>query len=139
MAEQKDTDGKTPLISAALYGDTEAVRRLLDNGANVKARDAFGRTPLIAATATWKGPMDCTIEIVRLLLDRGADVNAQNKKGRTALMEVVAHRDFTRQQELIELLLSRGADPNLKDAIGSTALGMANNSQAALLKIAGAK
>lgn len=50
----------------------------MDKGANVKARDIFGRTPLIATTATWKGLMDCSVEIVRLLLEHGADVNAQN-------------------------------------------------------------
>ena len=139
MAEKMDMDGKTPLISAALYGDIETVRCLLDSGANIKARDVFGRTPLIAATATWKGPMHCTVEIVRLLLDHGADVNAQNKKGRTALMEALAHRDFTRQQELVELLVSRGADIRLKDTNGVTAVQMATDSQAALLKGVGSR
>ena len=87
MTEKKDAEGKTPLVSAALYGDIEARPPPVGQRGNVNARDIFGRTPLIAATATWNGPMDCSVDIVRLLLEHGADVNAQNTKGRTALME----------------------------------------------------
>ena len=139
MNEKKDPEGKTPLISAALYGDIDAVRRLLDQGANIQARDGFGRTPLIAATATWNGPMECSVEIVLLLLDRGSDVNAQNKKGRTALMEALAHRQFERQREMVVLLLSRKPDLSLRDRGGQTALAMAGESLAPLLRKAGAK
>ena len=139
MTEKKDAEGKTPLLSAALHGDIEGVRLLLDKGANVKARDMFGRTPLIAATATWDGPMDCSVEIVRLLLDHGADVNAQNHNGRTALMEALGKWQFERQREMVELLLSCKPDLSLKDKTGRTALAMAGTSLAPLLKKAGAK
>ena len=139
MTERKDAEGMTPLISASLYGDIESIHLLLGKGANVKARDIFGRTPLIAATATWRGPMDCSVEIVRLLLEHGADVNAQNQKGRTALMEALGHWQFERQREIVELLLSHKSDLSLKDKSGRTALAMAGKSLAPLLKKAGAK
>ena len=38
------------LISAAEAGDAAAVKRLLGQGADVRARDAQGRTALVAAT-----------------------------------------------------------------------------------------
>ena len=139
MTEKKDAEGKTPLLNAALYGDIEGVRLLLGKGANVQARDIFGRTPLIVATATWNGPMDCSVDIVRLLLDHSADVNAQNQKGRTALMEALGQWQFERQREMVELLLSRKPDLSLRDKSGRTALAMAGTSLAPLLKKAGAK
>lgn len=139
MIEKKDPEGKTPLIRAALYGDVDAVRILLEQGANVKARDNFLRTPLIAATATWNGPMNCSVDIVRLLLAHGADINAQNKKGRTALMEALEKWQFARQREMVELLLSHKPDLTLKDKSGRTALAMASTSLAPLLRKAGAK
>ena len=58
------------------------VRRLLDGGAEVNARNAFGATALLYAAAdeakAW------------LLMARGADVNAQTRPGRTPLMIAAA-------------------------------------------------
>ena len=45
----KTGDGTFALIMSAGYGKVEEVRTLLDNGADPNARDAGGRTALIAA------------------------------------------------------------------------------------------
>jgi uncharacterized protein len=65
--------GGTPaLIAAAERGDASALRRLLDSGAAINARDARGRNAVLAAT---QGGHEAA---ARLLIERGADVNAQD-------------------------------------------------------------
>ena len=118
LLEIRGENGTTPLIAAALAGDVREVRSLLERGANVKARDNFHRTPLIAAAANWSG---CDPDLVKLLLDHGADVNAQNRGGWTALAEAV----WKGYVDVVALLLSRGASVGIRAKDGRSALGMA--------------
>jgi ankyrin repeat protein len=74
--------GALPNIAA--YGDVNAVRLMLDHGADVNAVDPFGRTPLMYAAESDLLPLD----EVKLLIERGAGVNAKNahpKAGDTGL------------------------------------------------------
>ena len=57
----------------------DAVKALLDRGANPNAADSTGNTPLFGAVA--KG----FNTVVQLLVDKGADVNVVNKRGQTLL------------------------------------------------------
>jgi ankyrin repeat protein len=95
--------GTTPLMQAALYGDADSVRLLLDGGANPNVRNEAGATPLMWA-------VDDPVK-TRLLLDRGADVNARSEDSRTALL-IAAGQFGTR--EVVKLLLDRGADIKAK-------------------------
>ena len=67
------------LVTAIRDADAQAVRKLIENGADVNARDAEGNTPLILASF-YASP-----KCVALLLEKGADANAANKAGVTAL------------------------------------------------------
>jgi len=67
-----------PLFLAVGSGKAEAVRYLLDQGADVNAREQFGQTPL--TEAAFHG----NIAVIKELLLRGADVNAIADEG-TAL------------------------------------------------------
>jgi ankyrin repeat protein len=68
-----------PLQYAATEGHLNAVRTLLDLGANIDAIDSIGRTPLMWAAWHGRGP------IVEELLRRGANAQCQTKTGWTAL------------------------------------------------------
>ena len=69
--------GQTPLIWAALTGQLEAARWLLQNGAAVQGRAKEGGTALHAAAFLGR------VEIAQLLLQHGADVEAKNDNGYT--------------------------------------------------------
>ena len=58
-----------PLFVAAATGKAEAVRYLLDQGADVNARNEFGHTALTEAT------FNGNIAVIRELLLRGAEIN----------------------------------------------------------------
>ncbi|RAP32726.1 hypothetical protein DID80_08525, partial [Candidatus Marinamargulisbacteria bacterium SCGC AAA071-K20] len=73
-------NGNTALISAAFWGKTEAVRALVQAGANLESRDRWGSTALMLAAL--KGHT----EAVRALVELGADIEATDEHGRTALM-----------------------------------------------------
>ena len=69
----------TPLIAAAVTGDTKAVEVLLARGARVREVDSEGRTALMLAATHANAGM------VRALLGAGADAKARDRKGQTAL------------------------------------------------------
>ena len=59
----------------------ENTQLLLDNGAQVDARDEDGNTPLILAAKGTSRP-----EYIQLLIENRAEVNARNNDGWTPLM-----------------------------------------------------
>ena len=98
------------LVAAIRNADAQVVRKLLDNGADVNARDAEGNTPLILASF-YASP-----ECVELLIEKGADVNAANKAGATALIRAATSYEKTR------LLVAAGANVQVRTALGNTPL-----------------
>jgi Ankyrin repeats (3 copies)/Ankyrin repeats (many copies) len=112
---ERDAHGLTPLMWAARAGAIDAMKTLLDGGADPAVRDvANGWTPLFHAIH--KGQVDA----VRLLLDRGVD---PNRPARTLRPLAMAAAD--RDPAMLQLLLARGADPNVRGIGGSTALSIA--------------
>lgn len=109
----------SPLHYAARGGHEEAVRLLLDAGAQVNSKDIFGRIPLHLAHEK---------SVVALLLDHGADVNARDDKGWTCLHWAASSRQAY-SLETIRLLLEKGADSKLKDLEGKTAADLARDSE----------
>src|SRR5262245_42522033 len=68
--KREDKPISLELVAAIRNADVQAIRTLLDSGANVNACDAAGNTLLVLA-AFYANP-----ECVELLISRGADVNA---------------------------------------------------------------
>lgn len=90
----------TPLHYAAEAANTEAVRTLLDCGAEVDSRSHSRSTPLYRAVRGGG------LETVRVLLERGAGVSESTWDGFTPAHEAVTLGD----PEILELLVSYGAD-----------------------------
>ena len=103
IARLKGPGGSTPLMYAVLYGDADAVRLLLDNGADPNVRNEAGASALMWAADD--------LEKTRVLLRRGADVNARSEDGRTAL-SIAASRFGS--LAVVRILLDSGADPSVK-------------------------
>ncbi len=101
----------TPLLYASAFGSPEAVKVLLDAGADANAANGFGATSL----------MLCVTEPakIRLLLSHGADVNAKSKTGRTPLILAALHNG---SEDVVEMLLAKGADAKAADKDGFTFL-----------------
>jgi len=97
--------GVTPLYKAVWRNQPEAVRILLDAGANPRPRlhNKFLHNTLLHYALSGN--------MARLLLKAGADPNARNKKGSTPLHE-------TSSLEVARALLEGGANPCLRDDKG---------------------
>ena len=100
------------LVEVAARGDLSSLRRLLDAGAAVNARDSEGRNAVLAATQGGH------VEAARLLIARGADVNAQDKIQDSAFLLAGA----LGHTEIVRLALAAGANLKLTNRYGGTAL-----------------
>jgi len=110
-------DISSALLTATEIGDITTVQAMLDNGADVNARDEDGATALILAVCAGRDG------VLRVLLDNGADVNAQEKDGNTALMMAAFFGDVS----TLQILLDAGADIDIKAKDGATALALAES------------
>jgi uncharacterized protein len=102
------------LISAASRGDAGAVRRLLERGAPVEARDGNRRTPLVAAA------YGNHLEAARLLVEAGADVNAKDETVQSAYL--ISTSEVGDDPRLLDLTLENGADVRSLDSYDGTGL-----------------
>ena len=111
-------DGRTPLSRAAFNGHGDVVKYLVENGADVSARDDDdgGRTPLSRAALNGHG------DVVKYLVDNGADVSAGDYRGYTPLTNAAmnGHVDIVRY-----LVEEHGADVSASDNYGNTSLSKA--------------
>jgi ankyrin repeat protein len=98
----------------------EAVRLLLERGANPNAKTKIGWRNEEYTALTWAAEKRFT-DIVEALLDGGAHVNAKSAKGKTALMVAVDYGSL----ETVQALLRRGAKVNDEDAVAKTVLNYA--------------
>ena len=67
----------TPLAWSVTHGHTEAVRLLIENGADVNMRDDNGSTVLHGAAVFGR------TDVVKLLIENGADLQVRNNDGAT--------------------------------------------------------
>lgn len=118
--EERDEDGWSLLIAAvSIFADTtdsDMLELLLDEGADVEAKDKDGNTPLMHGA--W------CLTTVKLLLARGADVNVRSKHGVTPLMKAAFYKE---NADVVKLFLEHGADPTAKDERDRTAASQAND------------
>ena len=100
-----DPAGATPLIVASAGGHLEAVRLLLEAGADKDKASQDGGTPLLHAAR------DGHLEVAQLLLRAGADKDKADRDGYTALIYAASEGYL----EVVRLLLEAGADEDEAD------------------------
>ncbi len=93
----------TALMNAARNGDTEAVRKMLDLGADVDQKTSKGKTALMLAAA---GGFTDTVKV---LVDRGADVNTRDNYHTTAVIAAATAGHPETASALVSL--NRGSAP----------------------------
>ncbi|HTW64370.1 MAG TPA: ankyrin repeat domain-containing protein [Bryobacteraceae bacterium] len=138
-------DGTTALHWAAHWNDPEMTGILLKAGADAKAVNHYGASPLSEAatvgnatiieqllkaganpntrttadgeTVLMTSARAGNVDAVKVLLDHGADVNAkEGYRGQTALMWAAAER----HADVVKLLLQRGADWKIQSSFRET-------------------
>lgn len=120
-AMARASDDFTALHLAAFFGHADAVKTLLDAGADVSAEatNSFAKRVQPLHSAASSRDSDCS----RLLLDAGADVNARQGDGFTPLMEATQVGDV----ELTKMYLDAGADASIRRDDGTTSESLARD------------
>ncbi|HKQ80374.1 MAG TPA: M56 family metallopeptidase [Blastocatellia bacterium] len=102
-------EAPSPLIGAAREGQLEAVRLLLDRGADPNLALGGEGTPLIAAAREGRA------DVVLLLLDRGASIDQTAPGAENALIQASMNGHL----DVVKLLVARGADVNARAWAGA--------------------
>lgn len=117
LDQRDNNDGETPLHVACYEGTIEAVRFLVDRGADVNAEGGRFGTPILHAVAATRYD---SIPFLTLLMDKGANVNYQGGEYGSAL-QAHFHGNF-KDVESFRFLLKHCADVNAKGGRYLTAL-----------------
>lgn len=88
--------GDTVLMHAAATGNVDAVRWMLDHGANINARNSNWETPFSYACA-WDH-----LDVAKLLSERGADIDCIHRGGGTPI------NDTCSPKRILDFLASIG-------------------------------
>ena len=123
LLASRDNEGRTPLAWAAGLGLQQVVKALLDQGADMQARDDAGMSPLFFSVMSGA-------EAVKILL--ATDARPVSSELRTALEAQALKVD---KLDLLTFLLGKGADVKLRDARGHTPLHLAASAGAAVVKL----
>lgn len=115
--EKLDAAGENAMMLAALNGDADLVKALIDKGAEVNKK---GWAPLHYAAANGHD------DVVKMLLDESAYIDAGSPNGTTPLM-MAARGNYL---STVKVLLDAGADSRVKNQLGLTALDFAKRYQA---------
>lgn len=148
LVDARDEERHTPLHSAAMAGQLDAVIFLLERGADPDARNTADQSPLLyAAYGNHADIVEALIErgaaidyrdtrnlspllfaarqgsaeVVRLLVEKGAAFDEPGFRGRTPLHLAAMNGHV----DIVTFLAGKGADPGKIDEDGLTPLGLA--------------
>ena len=119
MESDLDKYGRSNLHYAALDGDVDAVRRLIEDGQDVSLPDESGWTPLHFATQSGRP------DVASCLIDAGADVEAPDEHGNTPLHR--ATFESKGNGEMIAMLRNAGANPLQRNKHGVSPVSLARS------------
>ncbi|NER60340.1 hypothetical protein G3435_10775 [Pseudomonas sp. MAFF212428] len=113
--ELEATGGYSKSTALGFYNcPDELARWLVEQGADINARDTYQRTPLHHRSSSWLGCVD-------LLLDLGADIEAQDYQGDTPLHAAAK----SHKADAIAALIRRGASIDASSRQGHNVLHIA--------------
>ena len=90
MQKTKDYTQRTPLHFACASFNTNTfgvVKCLVENGAQINAKDNMEQTPLHIVVAR----INCNLNVVKYLVKNGAQINSEDRGKRTPLHAAVAN------------------------------------------------
>jgi ankyrin repeat protein len=107
----QDTDRATPLCLAAKYNVPDAVKILIEAGADTNIATSWGETPLTAAAAA------PSVQIMLDLLKAGAAPQATLERSKETAMHIVIHTGLTEDEcvRVCERLIDCGGDVDALD------------------------
>jgi len=97
---------------AAARGQSDYIKALIAQGADINEPNKHGTTPLILAADNGH------LEVVKLFIAQKANVNAKDNDQMTALMAAASDG----HSEIVKVLMEANANPNITNKFGSTAL-----------------
>ena len=109
---RQDENGNSLLFLLVSQKKYEAIKLLLNNGADRYLENKFKKTPLDEACEKSDSSM------VRFLLDNGYDINVKNSIGRTILQSTA----ILSNEKIFQVLMTYNPDFNIKDNDGKTVL-----------------
>jgi ankyrin repeat protein len=108
-------ENATDLMIASYFGLYAIAKLLINDSANIEAKDRSYRTPVYWAV------LEGHEATVKLLIGRGADIEAKNIEGQTPLWIAT----WEQNEAIIKLLIKKGADIEAKNIEGQTPLWIA--------------
>jgi ankyrin repeat protein len=126
LAEFEDVNAKikggtTPFLLACTWGLFDLALQMVQKGADVRAVDKHGLTPLGCVAragpgfgekeASARARLKFVVPLARALIERGAPVDGTDKEGITPLMWAVNSGNLP----LVQLLIDAGAQVNAQD------------------------
>lgn len=100
------------LFQAVKQGDTNFVKKLIENGANINAQNSNGQTATMIAT------YHNDVKTAKVLIEAGADVNIRDQMKNNPFLYAGAEGLI----DILKLTIKAGADPTITNRYGGTAL-----------------
>jgi ankyrin repeat protein len=123
LIDKANSRGITPLLSALMHKNIDAIELLLQFKAHPSLADTFNQTPLMLAIKAYHTKADLPFckTAITLLLQAGTAVDTQDKQGNTALHYAIESGSL----ELVESLLNAHVCSTLTNTKKDTPLALA--------------
>jgi len=110
IMNEKDSQGRTPLMEAIIFKKEEIAKFLIDSGADINEQDSDGWCALHFAA------QEFSVAVTKLLIEKKAKIDLRDSNGNTPLFRSL----FSSQGrgDIISLLLSAGANKDLSNQSG---------------------